>query len=92
VHSTDAELIEFVARRVDERIAHYADIRYSDPERADTVRFTDSIIFGAADETREHQIARGLEYYKTERERQRGIVARIAQHKIIDIGSDPSEI
>ncbi|MDQ3746870.1 MAG: hypothetical protein M3444_21075 [Acidobacteriota bacterium] len=48
----------------------------------------DSLIFGVADDPREDQVARGVQFYKVERERQRAIVARISQHKIIEIDAE----
>jgi len=87
-NSSDDELLTVVERMVDERIVEYTKAFTSDPDKADTLRFENSIIFGAADESRKQQITRGMDYYKTERERQRSVVARIAQHKIIDIGGE----
>jgi hypothetical protein len=91
VNATDEELIRLIERSVAERIAQYEAARISDPEAAERQRFHDSMIFGAADEPRDRQLARGIEYYKTERERQRGVMTRIAQHKIIDIDNNSSE-
>lgn len=64
---------------------------FATPETAGWLRFSDSAVFGSMDEPRERQIIRGLDYYKTERERQREVTARIRQHKVIDIGTEPSE-
>jgi hypothetical protein len=91
VNLPDAELITLVGNRVNERIAAYENIRASSPEKADAVRFNDSTMFGLADEAHEEQVARGIQYYKLERERQRSIVSRMAQHKIIEIGTEAVE-
>ena len=85
VNVTDADLINQVMSRVDERIAEYERVRSSSREKAEELRLKDSFIFGAADDPREDQVARGVRVYKVERERQRAIVARMAQHKIIEI-------
>jgi hypothetical protein len=91
VNSSDTDLMERVVRKVDERIAGYQRIISSTPERANMLRFENSVVFGTADETREQQIRKGMIFYKTERERQREVVNRTAQHKIIDINnSSPS--
>jgi hypothetical protein len=91
VHTTDEELVELVERKVTARIAQYEAARVSAPADTDRLRFHDSLIFGAADESRDHQLTRGMEYYKTERERQREVMTRIAQHKIIDIENTQPE-
>lgn len=88
VNSTDEDLIRIVESKVRDRMSKYESIRASTPEKAELFRFSDSVIFGAADETQDRQLARGFEYYKTERQRQREIVGRIAQHKIIEIDSN----
>jgi hypothetical protein len=91
VNATDEELIRLIEKSVAERIAQYEAARVSDPEAAERQRFHDSLIFGAADEPRDRQLTRGIEYFKTERERQREVMVRISQHKIIDIDSNQSE-
>lgn len=88
VNSSDADLIRAVTSRVDERITEYEGVRSSSREKAETLRLKESLIFGVADDPREEQVARGLQSYKVERERQRAIVARMAQHKIIEIEAD----
>jgi hypothetical protein len=89
VDLSDDDLLTMAEKRVDERRVSYERFCTSDPERAEVLRFENSIIFGAADEERGRQVMRGMEYYRTERERQRGIAARMAQHKIVDIGDEP---
>lgn len=88
VSASDAELIEVVTLKIDERIAEYEKARSSDPETAELVRFKNSVMFGTADMPREDQVERGIQYYKLERERQRAIVARMAQHKVIEIAAE----
>lgn len=88
VDVSDEELVRMVEESITKRMTEYEKTQASTPEQANQLRFDDSMIFGAADEPRDRQIARGIEYYRTERERQREIMTRIAQHKIIDIGGD----
>lgn len=88
INASDAELIEMVTLKVDERVSEYKRVRSSDPEKADTVRFKNSIMFGTADAPPEEQVERGIQYYKLERERQRAIVARMAQHKVVEITAE----
>lgn len=88
ISTLDAEIIELVTLKVDERISEYERARSSGTEEADAVRFKNSIMFGRADTPREEQIGRGIHYYKLERERQRAIVARMAQHKITEITTE----
>lgn len=88
INASDAELIELVTMKVDERVSEYQRAQSSSTEKADTVRFKNSIMFGAADTPREEQVERGIQYYKLERERQRAIVARMAQHKVIEIANE----
>lgn len=84
---SEAELIMLVESRVTERIAAYESVRTSSTDKAAAIRFNDSTMFGLADKGRDEQIARGIQYYKLERERQRSIITRMAQHKIIEIGN-----
>ena len=88
VNLTDADLIERVTNQVDQRVDEYERTRSSNREKAEELRLKDSLIFGAADDPREDQIARGIQSYKVERERQRAIIARMSQHKIIEIDAE----
>jgi hypothetical protein len=88
VNASDAELIELVTLKVNERVSEYQKVRSSDAEKAETIRFKNSIIFGLADEPPEEQVESGIQYYQMERERQRAIVARMAQHKVIEIANE----
>jgi hypothetical protein len=88
VNASDAELIELVTLKVDERVSEYQRSLSSGAEKADMVRFKNSIMFGTADEPPEEQVERGIQYYKLERERQRAIVARMAQHKVVEITAE----
>jgi translation elongation factor EF-Tu-like GTPase len=88
INSSDEELLELVEREVNERVAGYERMRSSDAEKAALLRFDNSIVFGVADSDPSQQIKRGMDFYQTERERQREITLRIAQHKIIDINSE----
>jgi hypothetical protein len=87
VNASDIDLSRTVESKVDERIAEYGRAVKSSPEDAEKIRFRDSVIFGDMNAPREQQVARGIEYYSTERERQRGVSLRMSQHKIIGINS-----
>jgi hypothetical protein len=88
INDSDADLIRKVTDKVDERVAEYKGARSSAREKAELIRLKDASVFGAADEPYEEQVARGIWYYKMERERQRAVVARMAQHKIIEIDAE----
>jgi hypothetical protein len=90
--ATDRDLLRLVEERVDARIAEYEGLKDSSSEQATRVRFSESLEFGLADEPREKQVTRGVEYYKVERERQREVRIRISQHKIVDITASRSDI
>lgn len=89
--ASDDELIRLVEESVDARIADYKRVAETDAGKAGWLKFSESVKFGPADAMREQQLLRGIDYYRTERERQREIVARIAQHKIVNISSKPPE-
>ncbi len=91
VNTSDEDLMKLVNDRVDERIAEYGRTKKNDSQEAVWLRFKDLGTFGAMDAPREQQIVRGIEYYIAERERQRAIAIRIAQHKILNINSDTPE-
>lgn len=91
VNASDEDLINLVERRVDERVAEHEEARASAPERAGWLMYSDSAVFGSSAEPRDKQIARGFEYYKTERARQREVAVRISQHKIMNLGTDHPE-
>lgn len=91
VNVPDDELIRLVEDKVDARVAEHEKTRVFDGEQTEQVKLTDYVEFGPIDSTREQQISRGLDYYKMERERQREISIRIAQHKIIDINTGQLE-
>lgn len=86
VSASDEELARTVEEQVGKRIEEYANLRTSSEDEADMLRFNNSVVFGAADDARDQQVRRGIAYYKTERERQREVANRMAQHKIISIG------
>jgi hypothetical protein len=88
VNSSDEELQRLAEKLVDSRISMYQKILKMKPEEADAARFENAIIFGGADEPKDKQIVRGLNYYKTERAAQLSILSRMAQHKILNIRSE----
>jgi hypothetical protein len=92
VNASDGELLSMVERMVEERMIGYERARTSDPEAAGRLRFIDAAVFGAMDDPREQQVTKGFEYYKTERERQREVTARIIQHKVLDVDTKPAEV
>lgn len=89
VHTSDDDVIRLVEERVNKRIANYEVALKTTPEESGSLRFNDSAIFGTVDAPREQQISRGIEYYRTERSRQREVATRMSQHKILDINTEP---
>lgn len=92
VDASDEELIKTVEGKVAERLALYEETKASSPEEARWLKFSDSAVFGPMDAPQEQQITKGIEYYRTERERQREISIRIRQHKIMDINTTNPEV
>lgn len=92
VNASEEEIVNIVSEAVDKRIAEYERARSLNREEADRLRFDNSLVFGASDTPREQQVMRGIEYYRTERERQREVARRMGQHKILDINSDASVV
>ncbi len=82
VDSSDEELRQMVERQVGERVAEYERAK-GDSRRKTLVSLCGALVFGGADEPREEQIRRGLNYYVRDRERQRQIVTRMKEHKVI---------
>jgi hypothetical protein len=82
VDSSDEELRQMVERQVGERVAEYERAK-GDSRRETLVSLCGALVFGGADEPREEQIRRGLNYYVRDRERQRQIVTRMKEHKVI---------
>lgn len=89
--ASDEELIRLVEEAVDGRIAGYKRVVETDADKASWLKFSESVKFGPADAKREQQLLRGIDYYRTERDRQREVAARIAQHKIVNISSEPPQ-
>jgi hypothetical protein len=87
VDASDEELVALTEEKVDSRIMGYEELMASDEEKARWLRFSDSTRFGPADAPREQQIMRGIEYYRTERARQREVAARMAQHQVVEINA-----
>lgn len=88
VDASDEELAALTEEKVDSRIKGYKKLVASDEEKARWLRFSDSTRFGPADAPREQQLMRGVEYYRTERDRQREVASRIAQHKVVQISTE----
>jgi hypothetical protein len=82
VDSSDEELRQTVERQVGERVAEYERAK-GDSRREALVSLCGALVFGGADEPREEQIRRGLNYYVRDRERQHQIVTRMKEHKVI---------
>jgi len=75
-NKTDDELRDYVEHEVDERIREYEKAS----ERAKGIAsLSGSLVFGAADEPREQQIAAGIEYFTKAREHQRQVKDAIAK-------------
>jgi hypothetical protein len=75
--ASDEELISMVEERISRRIAEYEAAGRASPDEAERLRFNESMLFGAADLPRDHQIARGIAHFRTERDRQREVSTRI---------------
>lgn len=85
---SDEELINLVEGKVSKRIAEYEAAKRASPEEANRLRFSDAVAFGAMDAAREKQVDRGINYYRTERDRQREVGIRISQHKLMKINTE----
>jgi hypothetical protein len=81
VDSSDEDLRRTVERQVDERVAEYERVK-GDSRGEALVSLCGSLVFGGADEPRERQIRKGVEYYTRERGRQRQVAARIKEHLV----------
>jgi len=77
VEKTDEDLLAMVEGDVDTRIAEYQEALRNHPDRAGLFRFAGSMVYGGAEDPREEQVARGMEYYRGERQRQREVQAAI---------------
>jgi len=78
---TDEELRAEVEAEVDRRVAEYRDAIRKDERGAAWVSLCGSLLYGGADDPREEQVARGLEYFTAERRRQREVVAAVEKLK-----------
>lgn len=78
---SDDEIRAYAEAQADERIAEYEEARRDDPGVADLMLHYGAAVFGAATNPRDEQIASAIEHYTEERERQRRIAERIAQHR-----------
>lgn len=90
VDATDEDLIRLVEEVVGKRIAEFDKVKESSPEAAARLRFNNAEAFGAVDTDREQQLAKGIEYFSMERGRQREVLSRISQHKIINLDTGVS--
>jgi len=77
VEKTDEDLLATVEADVDRRTAEYQEALRTHPDRAGLASFVGSLVYGGAEEPREEQIARGMEYFRGERQRQREVQAAI---------------
>ncbi len=77
VDRTDEDLLAKVQKEVDERTAEYQTVARERPDRAGLFAIIGSLVYGTADEPRDEQIRRGMEYFRRERQRQRETQARI---------------
>jgi hypothetical protein len=78
VEKQDAEVLAMVEAEVDERIAQYEAVEREHPGRARFVRLLGCLPYGAADTPRAEQICKGVEYFQSERERQRTVRQRMS--------------
>jgi hypothetical protein len=73
---TDAELEQYVEQEVNERVRQYQE---ASENAKGLVSLCGALVYGSAEEPREQQIARGLEYFTNMRAHQRQIQAAIAE-------------
>jgi hypothetical protein len=78
VDRSDEELLERVEKEVDERTAEYQRVARERPDRAGFFGILGSLVYGTADQPRDEQVRRGMDYFRSDRKRQREIQARIA--------------
>ena len=88
VDATDEDLIRLAEESVNKRIVEFERLKESSPMEAASLRFNNAEAFGAADTQREQQLAKGIDYFRTERDRQRDILFRISQHKIVNLSTE----
>jgi hypothetical protein len=79
VDRTDEALLAMVEADVDVRIGRYREVLRTHPDRAGLMSLAGFLVYGKAEDPRMEQIARGLEYYRTERQHQREIQAAIGK-------------
>ena len=78
VDKEDSELMAIVEAEVDRRIARYQDAMRKHPDRAGFVRFLGCLPYGAADTPRVDQMQNGMQYFQSQRQRQREVRERIS--------------
>ena len=66
-----------VEAAVDARIVRYQEALRTHPDRAGLMSIAGALVYGGAEDPRAKQIARGMEYYRSERQHQRDIQAAI---------------
>jgi len=79
VNRTDEALLAMVEAAVDARITRYQEALRTHPDRAGFMSLAGSLVYGSAEDPRVEQIARGMEYYRNERQHQREIQAAIGK-------------
>jgi hypothetical protein len=85
---SDEELLAYVESVVDRRIDQLRKVIPLSPARANFVLIAGAMIYGRADQPRDTQIARGLNYYQRERERQKRVKTAILQLRRLNGGND----
>jgi hypothetical protein len=75
INASDEDLARIVDKAITDRITEYERVRKLEPDKGELLRFNNYVIFGTADEAREQQFMKGLEYYRMERGRQREVVS-----------------
>ncbi|MBO0862272.1 MAG: hypothetical protein J2P21_28005 [Chloracidobacterium sp.] len=73
VNHTDEDLLAMIEADVDERIGEYQEALHTNPDLSNWLKFLGCLTYGGADEPREEQIKRGMDYYRGERQRQREV-------------------
>jgi len=79
----DEEIASRVEKEVNERIANFLEAQKTG-KNSSFIRQAGWFVYGTADASREVQIAEGIEFYQTERQRQREIKSRMQEHKTLE--------
>jgi hypothetical protein len=79
VNQTDEDLLKMVEESVDERIERYQEALRRHPNHPGVAGLSGFLVYGGAEEPRENQIKRGMEYFRHRRQHQREVYEAIAE-------------